>query len=80
MRTSSTSRRVLVGVAAALAIIAIGLVVMRGPLRRALHHLPAVSSETATQETRFGCNPGPTKPPPPQNPMPPLYPIDSAHP
>src|SRR5581483_7352468 len=77
MRSSSRSRRVLVGVAAVLTVVAIALVVMRGPLRRALHHLPAVASETATQETRFGCNPGPTKPPPPQNPMPPIRPASA---
>src|SRR5579884_3692807 len=77
MRFSAASRRRLLGLVAALAVVAIALVLFRGPLRRALHHLPAVPAETAAQQTRFGCNPGPTKPPPPQNPLPPIRPASA---
>src|SRR5262245_24308925 len=75
MRAVRPQRRSRGATAAALAVVAVLVVVLAAPLRRAVHHLPSTAPETAAQQTRFGCNPGPTKPAPPQNPLPPVRPV-----
>src|SRR5690242_10750238 len=75
MRLKRPPHRTLVATVAALAVVAVLVAVLAASLRRAVDHLPSVAPETAAHQPRFRCNPGPTKPAPPQNPLPPVRPV-----